>query len=114
MSSRMMYIQPPYGTTTFQLTRLWLPNDVRCPTIALVYFKNDGNRPPIGWKMRADVQPCDVQSTTILHSHALVYLTNDGNRPPIVVHYTNICQIVFHSPHLNEKVLFYQKRRNPK
>ena len=33
--------------------------------------------------MMADVQPHDVQSTTILHSHALVYFTNDGNRPPI-------------------------------
>ena len=92
MSSRMMYIQPPYGTTTCQLTRLWLPNDGRCSTTALVYFKNDGNLPPIGWKMMADVQPCDVQSTTILHSCALVYLTNDGNRPSIVVHYINICQ----------------------
>ena len=42
--------------------------------------------------MMADVQPYDVQSTTILHSRALVYLTNDGNRSPIIVHDINICQ----------------------
>ena len=71
MSNHMMYNQPPYRT------------------LMLEYFTNDGNRPPIGCKMMVDVQPYDVQSTTILHSHALVYLTNDGNRPPIVVHYTN-------------------------
>ena len=43
-------------------------------------------------QIMADVQPYDVQSTTIWHSYALVYLTNDGNRPHIDVHYTYICQ----------------------
>ena len=42
--------------------------------------------------MMADVQPYDIQSTTIWHSHALVYLTNDGNCPFIDLHYTYICQ----------------------
>ena len=53
----------------------------------------NGKKQGCGCQMMADVQPYDVPSTTILHSHALVYLTNYGNRSPIVVHYTNIlCQ----------------------
>ena len=74
-----------------------LPNDGRCPAIRCTF--NHHMAPPYvkkkgcGCQMMADVQPYDVPSTTILHSHALVYLTNYGNRSPIVVHYTNIlCQ----------------------